>query len=98
MVFLNDEQSNSDFISGKEFANVLFRKDQVLQHGKRYRFCVYAPKTSVSYEKWIEVLEETYACSDGITVDLTPPIPGRVWIGIDPSEHYQVHFLYKILS
>ena len=57
MVFLNDEQSNSDFISGKEFANVLFRKDQVLQHGKRYRFCVYAPKTSVSYEKWIEVLE-----------------------------------------
>jgi hypothetical protein len=57
----------------------LFRKDHELHHGKRFRFCVYAPKTSVSYEKWIEELEETYACSDGITVDLTPPIPGRVW-------------------
>jgi hypothetical protein len=43
-----------------------------------------------TYEKWIEELEETYACSDGITVDLTPPIPGRVWIGVDPFEHYQV--------
>ena len=68
----------------------MFRKDHELHHGKRFRFCVYAPKTSVSYEKWIEELEETYACSDGITVDLTPPIPGRVWIGVDPYEHYQV--------
>jgi hypothetical protein len=69
-MFLNDEQSNSDFISGKEFANVLFRKDQVLQHGKRYRFCVYAPKTSVSYEKWIEVLEETYDYADNTNMDV----------------------------
>ena len=89
-MLLNDQLSNSDFISGTEFANVLFRKDHELQHGKRFRFCVYAKKTSVSYEKWTEELEETYACSDGITVDLTPPTPGRAWIGIDPSEHYQV--------
>jgi len=29
-------------------------------------------------------------CSDGVTVDLTPPTPGHVWIGIDPTEKYQV--------
>lgn len=50
----------------------------------------------IKYEKWTEVLDEVKSCSDGITVDLTPPIAGHVWIGIDPSKMYQVKVPLKL--
>ncbi|VDI80173.1 Hypothetical predicted protein [Mytilus galloprovincialis] len=73
----------------KEYVNVLFRDGEELKHGQRYMICIYAPQTVVTHEKWVETLEEFSGCSDGVTVDLTPPIPGNVWIGIDSSEQYQ---------
>lgn len=75
----------------KEYVNVLFRDGEELKHGQRYMICIYAPQTVVTHEKWVETLEEFSGCSDGVTVDLTPPIPGNVWIGIDSSEQYQVY-------
>ena len=36
-------------------------------------------------------MDEVKTCSDGVTVDLTPPTPGHVWIGIDLTEIYQVN-------
>lgn len=36
------------------------------------------------------MLDEIQTCSDGVIVDLTPPLPGHVWIGIDPKKKYQV--------
>ena len=79
------------FHSEKEYINVIFNTKDELEHGKRYIVCIHAPRTEIKYEKWTEVLEEVKTCSDGVTVDLTPPTPGHVWIGIDPTEKYQVH-------
>lgn len=52
--------------------------------------CIHAPITVITHEKWIETIEDVSACSDGVTIDLTPPIPGNVYIGIDSADHYQV--------
>ena len=59
-------------------------------HGTRYTVCVHADRTYITHETWIEELLETNACSDGIVVDLTPPVSGRLWIGHNPSTLYQV--------
>lgn len=59
--------------------------------------CIHAPRKEVEYEKWTEVLYETNICSDGVTVDLTPPTPGHVWIGIDHNRQYQVRHMCYIL-
>lgn len=74
--------------------NAFFNANEELIHGKRYIVCIHAPIREIKYEKWIEVLDEVKSCSDGVTVDLTPPTPGHVWIGIDPSKQYQVKLLY----
>ena len=77
--------------SEKDYINVIFNTKQELEHGKRYLVCIHAPRIEKKYEKWTEVLDEVKTCSDGVTVDLTPPTPGHVWIGIDPIEKYQVN-------
>ena len=77
--------------SEKDYINVIFNTKQELEHGKRYLVCTHAPRIEKKYEKWTEVLDEVKTCSDGVTVDLTPPTPGHVWIGIDPTEKYQVN-------
>ncbi|VDI18543.1 Hypothetical predicted protein, partial [Mytilus galloprovincialis] len=76
-------------VTNKEYVNVIFDSNRELEHGKRYIMCIYAPRKEIQYEKWTEVLDEIKSCSDGVTVDLTPPTPGHVWIGIDPKEEYQ---------
>jgi hypothetical protein len=38
-----------------------------------------------------EILDEVNSCSDGVTVDLTPPVFGKVWIGSDPDTLFQVN-------
>ncbi|VDI63397.1 Hypothetical predicted protein, partial [Mytilus galloprovincialis] len=73
----------------KEYINAIFSTKDELEHGKRYIVCIHAPRKEVEYEKWTEVLYETNICSDGVTVDLTPPTPGHVWIGIDHNRPYQ---------
>ena len=81
------------YILGNEYVNVLFNESQYLQHGQRYVVCVHANATEIEYEKWTESLEEVNGCSDGVTVDLTPPSPGNVWIGNKPHSQFQVSII-----
>ncbi|XP_063408929.1 uncharacterized protein LOC134692410 [Mytilus trossulus] len=82
---LSDPCSHPDIVScghtENAFINVLFNDDNPLEHGKRYTVCIHAPSKALHHEKWTELLEEISVCSDGITVDLTSPITGKVWIG-----------------
>lgn len=55
--------------------------------------CIHANKSEIKYEKWTETLEEVYECSDGVTVDLTPPSSGQVWVGNNPNSNYQVRVI-----
>ncbi|XP_035661568.1 uncharacterized protein LOC118405866 [Branchiostoma floridae] len=63
--------------------------DLALQHGRRYHICVHANKTLQVFEKWSMELPAVSACSDGITVDHTPPTPGKVWIENSDDKSYQ---------
>ncbi|XP_067684738.1 uncharacterized protein [Haliotis asinina] len=64
----------------KEFLNVI-ETERWLVDGRRYYVCVHAEARVVEYEKWTEHLPEVSSCSDGVTVDVTPPIGGRVFLG-----------------
>ncbi|XP_046562884.1 uncharacterized protein LOC124271767 [Haliotis rubra] len=61
-----------------EFINVEFAELSYLQHGRRFYVCIHADDKNTRFEKWTSPLTEVNACSDGITVDLTPPTPGTV--------------------
>ena len=80
------------FLSDLNFVNV---HDLILQHGTRYKVCIHANVTNSTYEKWTQIISEVSACSDGIVVDITPPSPGRVWIGWHDHIHYQVSIVDK---
>lgn len=82
-----------DSLTDKNFANIHFNETEYLTHGRRYSVCIYAPETVIKHEKWTETLDTVTSCSDGVTVDLTPPVPGKVWIGPDPIVFYQVTLL-----
>ncbi|XP_061193435.1 uncharacterized protein LOC133201664 [Saccostrea echinata] len=71
-----------------EFINFKFKEGE-LEHGQRYMVCIHAAYTEIKYEKWTQVLPEINECSDGIVVDLTPPVPGKVWIG-NEGVQYQI--------
>ncbi|XP_078589451.1 uncharacterized protein LOC144869806 [Branchiostoma floridae x Branchiostoma japonicum] len=51
-----------------------------LHHGRRYHICIHANRTVLQFETFDQTLAEVDTCSNGITVDLTPPLPGQVWI------------------
>ncbi|XP_076117799.1 uncharacterized protein LOC143085385 [Mytilus galloprovincialis] len=70
------------------FMNELFSNNELV-HGTRYTVCVHANPIQITRETWIEYLEEINSCSDGIVVDLTPPVAGRLWIGLNPGIVYQ---------
>ncbi|WAR05117.1 hypothetical protein MAR_020486 [Mya arenaria] len=72
----------------EEYMNAKFDTG-VLKHGKRYIVCIHANETYIYHEKWTQHLGEFMECSDGVTVDITPPISGKVWIGQDKSIFYQ---------
>ncbi|XP_052095904.1 uncharacterized protein LOC127731085 [Mytilus californianus] len=90
---IQDPCSHPDVVScGKtdeQYINVIFNKTNSLQHGHRYIVCIHAKKSEIKYEKWTETLEEVNDCSDGVTVDLTPPSSGQVWVGNNPNSNYQ---------
>ncbi|XP_052095905.1 uncharacterized protein LOC127731087 [Mytilus californianus] len=90
---IQDPCSHPDVVScGKtdeQYINVILNKTNSLQHGHRYIVCIHANKSEIKYEKWTETLEEVNDCSDGVTVDLTPPSPGQVWAGNNPNSNYQ---------
>ncbi|XP_078696223.1 uncharacterized protein LOC144924666 [Branchiostoma floridae x Branchiostoma belcheri] len=58
------------------FVNV---PDLELHHGRRYHICLHANKTVLQFETFDQTLSVD-TCSNGITVDLTPPVPGQVWV------------------
>ncbi|XP_067663255.1 uncharacterized protein [Haliotis asinina] len=64
--------------TAKEFINVEFTELSYLQHGRRFYVCIHADDKNTRFEKWRSYLTEVNACSDGITVDLTPPTSGTV--------------------
>ncbi|CAH1259452.1 Hypp2286 [Branchiostoma lanceolatum] len=51
-----------------------------LRHGRRYHLCVHADQTVLQFETFDQTLVEVDTCSNGVTVDLTPPSPGQVWV------------------
>ena len=61
-----------------------------MSHGRRYIACIHANTTIIQHETWTQTLEPFSSCSDGMTVDLTPPTPGKVWIGNDRTDFFQV--------
>ncbi|XP_066263995.1 uncharacterized protein [Branchiostoma lanceolatum] len=69
-----------------EYVNV---EDLVLQHGRRYHICIHANRTTLVFETFSQELPAVSACSDGITVDHTPPSPGKVWIENSDGKSYQ---------
>ena len=46
----------------------------------------------LEHEYWKEHLPEISICSDGITVDTTPPSPGNVWL-YHKEAVYQVSYI-----
>ena len=75
--------------SEHEFVNVHFIPGE-LKHGSRYMFCIHVNASKIEHEFWDEELEEIDECSNGITVDLTPPVTADVWIGNRKEELFQV--------
>ncbi|XP_078682420.1 uncharacterized protein LOC144916894 [Branchiostoma floridae x Branchiostoma belcheri] len=61
----------------ENFVNV---PDIELLHGRRYHICVHANATVLHFELFDQSLDKVDSCSNGITVDLTPPLPGQVWV------------------
>ncbi|XP_076086914.1 uncharacterized protein LOC143057491 [Mytilus galloprovincialis] len=84
-IHLSDPCSHPDVVTcghtESAYINVLFKDESPLEHGKRYTICIHAPSKTLEYETYTEVLQETNECSDGITVDLIPPLTGTIWIG-----------------
>ncbi|KAL4221421.1 hypothetical protein ACF0H5_019679 [Mactra antiquata] len=70
------------------YINVRFDEGE-LQHGHRYITCVHAASTQLQHEFWIQDLDEVNECSDGITIDLTPPETAEVWIGNEKGQLFQ---------
>jgi hypothetical protein len=58
----------------RTFINIQLNESEYLVHGHRYTVCVHAATTEIQHEKWTEILDEVNSCSDGVTVDLTPPV------------------------
>ncbi|XP_078664145.1 uncharacterized protein LOC144907216 [Branchiostoma floridae x Branchiostoma belcheri] len=60
-----------------------------LEHGKRYIMCVHANETTRQFETWTDTYPEVSACTSGVTVDTSPPVPGEVWIGTSRQSGHQ---------
>ncbi|KAL8561571.1 hypothetical protein ACOMHN_024807 [Nucella lapillus] len=68
-------------LTSQKYINVEFGTGtprQSLQNGHHYYVCVHAAAETITHEKWVEELPDVTSCSDGVTVDLTPPTAGVV--------------------
>ncbi|XP_072034094.1 uncharacterized protein [Amphiura filiformis] len=77
------------------FVNV---QELTLQHGQRYRVCLHANATNITHDEWTEIIPKVSACSDGVIVDITPPVAGQVWIGWREHSQYQISTTELALS
>ncbi|XP_053401094.1 uncharacterized protein LOC123523194 isoform X2 [Mercenaria mercenaria] len=91
-VVLHDPCSHPDSVkcgtTDLGYVNIYFEAAELI-HGRRYVVCVHANATNLRHELWTQELPEINACSDGVTVDLTPPSTGDVWIGNHKHILYQ---------
>ncbi|XP_076468275.1 uncharacterized protein LOC143299060 [Babylonia areolata] len=70
-------------VTKQKYVNVHFGPDHsrpLLENGRHYYVCIHAEAETITYEKWTEQLPDVSVCSDGVTVDLTSPQPGTVWV------------------
>lgn len=81
------------FLLDAEFMNAIFAEGELV-HGFRYIVCIHAEPTDLEFEEWTQPLETLSICSDGVTIDFTKPTAGRVWIGQNPTDTYQVMHFY----
>jgi hypothetical protein len=72
-----------------EFVNVELSSGE-LEHGRRYIICIHSNASKIEHEFWDQELQEIDECSNGITVDLTPPVAADVWIGNEKEDLFQV--------
>ena len=75
-------------ISDDNYVNAYFEAG-ALVNGHRYMVCIHAEAMVLEHEYWKEDLPDISACSDGITIDTTPPVPGDVWV-------YKKEALYQV--
>ena len=71
------------YLSDQKYVNVVFGSGSshpALQNGRHYYVCIHAIADTLHYEKWSENLTDVRGCSDGVTVDLTSPEGGNVWV------------------
>ncbi|XP_060604506.1 uncharacterized protein LOC132757271 [Ruditapes philippinarum] len=80
-----------------EFVNVEFNSGE-LAHGSRYIICIHANASKIEHEFWDQELQEIDECSNGITVDLTPPVAADVWIGNEKNNLFQFHYILGTTS
>ncbi|WAR05722.1 hypothetical protein MAR_021091 [Mya arenaria] len=81
-----------------EYMNAKFDAG-VITHGKRYIVCIHANETYLYHEKWTQHLDEFMECTDGVTVDITPPIAGKIstsdilvmWDSFSDIEEHRYH-------
>ncbi|WAR04893.1 hypothetical protein MAR_020262 [Mya arenaria] len=81
-----------------EYMNAKFDTG-VLKHGRRYIVCIHANETYLYHEKWTQHLNEFMECTDGVTVDITPPIAGKIstsdilvmWDSFSDIEEHRYH-------
>ncbi|XP_060577218.1 uncharacterized protein LOC132734491 [Ruditapes philippinarum] len=89
---LNDPCKHPDAIkcgqTEHEFVNVEFSPRE-LAHGRRYIICIHSNASKIEHEFWDQELQEIDECSNGITVDLTPPVAADVWIGNEKDDLFQ---------
>ena len=76
-------------LTDDEFVSV---SNLTLSHGQRYITCIHANETVKKYEHFEQRLPAVSMCSNGVTVDMTPPRPGLVWIGSSRGQHFQVNY------
>ena len=63
-----------------------------LHEGGRYYICIFGEEAELIYETWTETVQQADYCTDGIVVDVSPPVAGRITLGTrDTHVYYQVN-------
>lgn len=85
------------FISVQNHVNVYFYTEPLL-NGHRYAICIHANAAVLKHKDRTESLPEITTCSDGITVDKTPPVTGDVWIYHKGAIHQVWNYLVYLVT
>lgn len=64
--------------------------NQQAQDKHRYYFCIASEKDHINHGTFVEHTGIVTGCSNGVTLDLEPPEPGTVYVGMSGFESFQV--------